>query len=118
MAACGVAASGVAASGVAACGVAGCGGVTGDAARLAFLEWLARERRAAPLTVEAYGADLAGFLGFLSGHLGGEVALSHLSALRAQDLRAWLAHEAGAGAANATRAEGGGTGPYFDCHRV
>ncbi|HTI82435.1 MAG TPA: tyrosine recombinase XerC [Acetobacteraceae bacterium] len=75
-----------------------------EEARAAFLEWLGRERRAAPLTVEAYGADLAGFLGFLTQHLGGEPDLAALSALRPTDLRAWLAAEAAAGAGNATRA--------------
>jgi integrase/recombinase XerC len=78
--------------------------MTGEEARQAFLEWLARERRAAPLTVEAYGADLARFLGFLTQHLGGELDLTHLADLRAVDLRAWLAHEAATGAANQTRA--------------
>ncbi len=71
---------------------------------MAFLEWLGRERRAAPLTVEAYGADLAGFVGFLTQHLGGEPDLAALGALRQADLRAWLAAEAAAGAGNATRA--------------
>ncbi len=78
--------------------------MTGQAARLAFLDWLANERRAAPLTVEAYGADLAGFLGFLTFHLGGEPDLEQLRVLRLADLRAWLAHEANEGAGNATRA--------------
>ena len=78
--------------------------MTGEAARLAFLDWLAHERRAAPLTVEAYGVDLAGFLGFLTGHLGGEPDLEQLRILRLADLRAWLAHEANEGAGNATRA--------------
>ena len=78
--------------------------MTGEEARQAFLEWLARERRAAPLTVEAYGADLARFLGFLTHHLGSEVGLAHLAGLRGADLRAWLAQEAEGGASNATRA--------------
>ena len=72
--------------------------MTGEAARQAFLDWLARERRAAVLTVEAYGGDLAGFLGFLTGHLGAEPDLDALRTLRLADLRAWLAHEANAGA--------------------
>ena len=37
--------------------------MTGEEARVAFLDWLAQERRASPLTVEAYGRDIAGFLG-------------------------------------------------------
>jgi integrase/recombinase XerC len=78
--------------------------VRAEEARVAFLEWLGRERRAAPLTVEAYGADLAGFVGFLTQHLGGEPDLAALGALRQADLRAWLAAEAAAGAGNATRA--------------
>jgi integrase/recombinase XerC len=78
--------------------------MTGEEARIACLDWLAHERRAASLTVEAYGSDIAGFLGFLTQHLGGEPELADLAALRAADLRAWLAAEAAAGAGNATRA--------------
>jgi integrase/recombinase XerC len=73
-------------------------------ARAAFLDWLSAERRASPRTVEAYGADLAAFLGFLTNHLGGEPDLASLSGLRATDIRAWLAAEATDGASNATRA--------------
>ncbi len=75
-----------------------------EAARVGFLAWLAHERRASPLTVEAYGRDIAAFLGFLTGHLGAEPDLLALGALRAADLRAWLAWEARGGAGNATRA--------------
>jgi integrase/recombinase XerC len=75
-----------------------------EEARVAFLEWLERERRAARLTVEAYGSDLAAFLGFLTQHLGAEPDLAALAGLRQADLRAWLAREAAAGAGNATRA--------------
>ena len=78
--------------------------MTGEEARTAFLEWLGRERRAAPLTVEAYSADIAGFFGFLTQHLGGEADTEALAALRQADLRAWLAADAAAGASNATRA--------------
>jgi integrase/recombinase XerC len=79
--------------------------MTGEAARQAFLEWLADERRAAVLTVETYGGCLSGFLGFLTGHLGAEPDLAQLRALRLADLRAWLANEANKGASNATRAK-------------
>lgn len=75
-----------------------------EAARRLFLDWLAGERRAAKLTVEAYGADLAGFLGFLARHLGGEPDLAALAGLRALDFRAWLAWAAAEGRGNATRA--------------
>ncbi len=70
----------------------------------AFLDWMARTRRASPLTVEAYGRDLAAFLAFLTDHLGAEPWLADLGSLTQADLRAWLAHEAGLGTANATRA--------------
>jgi integrase/recombinase XerC len=76
------------------------------AARLRYLDWLARERRAAANTVEAYGGDLADFLGFLALHLGGEdfLELPALEALRPADIRAFLAARAAAGAGVATRA--------------
>ncbi len=72
-----------------------------EAARAAFLAWLAQERRAAPLTVAEYGRDLAFFLAFLSGHQGGE---PDLMAVSQADMRAWLAHQAGLEQVNATRA--------------
>ena len=56
--------------------------MTGEAARQRFLDWLDNERRAAALTVEAYGTDLADFLGFLTGHLGAEPVVPALAALR------------------------------------
>ena len=78
--------------------------MTADAARALFLDWLALERRAARATVEAYARDTAAFLSFLTVHLGGEPDLAALGALRAADLRAWLASQAADGAQNATRA--------------
>ena len=78
--------------------------MTGEEARKAFLGWLSDERRASPLTVEAYGTDTAGFLGFLTRHLGAEPDLAALAELRQADLRAWLASMAADGAGNATRA--------------
>ena len=65
---------------------------------------MAQERRAAGLTVEAYGTDIAGFLGFLTRHLGQEPDLAALGGLRQADFRAWLASMAADGAVNATRA--------------
>jgi integrase/recombinase XerC len=78
--------------------------VTGFEASQSFLQWLLQERRASPLTVEAYGTDLAGFLGFMTGHLGAEPDMAALAALRPADFRAWLASMANANAVNATRA--------------
>ncbi len=75
-----------------------------EAARQDFLAWLEHERRAAPLTLEAYSADIAGFLGFLTRHLGCEPDLAALADLRAADLRGWLAQGAADGRGNATRA--------------
>jgi integrase/recombinase XerC len=74
------------------------------AAREAFLAWLRDERRASPHTVSAYGHDLASFLGFLTGHLGGEASVADFAKLRASDLRAWLASEAAKGIKNQSRA--------------
>ncbi|MBB2203113.1 tyrosine recombinase XerC [Gluconacetobacter tumulisoli] len=67
--------------------------MTGAEAREAFLAWLHDERRASPLTVEAYRGDLVRFLDFIGGHVGGEVDLDMLDRLSLTDLRAWLAFE-------------------------
>jgi integrase/recombinase XerC len=76
----------------------------GAQALIAWLETLARERRASANTVEAYRADLALFLDFLTRHLGEPPDLSALAALRPADLRGFLAERARAGDGNATRA--------------
>ena len=78
--------------------------MTAESARLAFLGWLAGERRASPLTVREYGRDLAAFLGFLTHHLGAEPSLAALGAVAQADIRAWLAEQSGRGQGNATRA--------------
>jgi len=78
--------------------------MTGEEARAAFLEWMGGERRASPLTVEAYAADTAAFLGFLTQHLGGEPDMAALAGLSQADIRAWLASQAADGQGNATRA--------------
>lgn len=75
-----------------------------EAARLGYLAWLGQERRASPLTVEAYARDVAAFLGFVTTHQGAEPSLAHLAGLEVADFRAWLAHEAKTGRGNATRA--------------
>jgi integrase/recombinase XerC len=74
------------------------------AAREEFLDWLRHERRASPLTVEAYATDIAGFLAFLTTHLGGEPDLATLAGLQLADFRAWLASAAAQGTTAATRA--------------
>ncbi len=78
--------------------------MTGADAAASCLDWLARERRASPLTVKAYAADLAEFLGFLTNHLGGEPDLPALGRVSQADLRAWLAFGASRKQGNATRA--------------
>lgn len=69
-------------------------------ARQAWLQGLARERRLAPLTVEAYEHDTRQFMQFLTGHLGGPPGISDIAQLRPADLRAFLAsrRQGGAGA--------------------
>jgi integrase/recombinase XerC len=79
--------------------------MTAEAARASFLGWLEQERHAALNTVEAYGHALAGLIGFLTRHLGGEPDLTALAVIRAADIRAWLASLAGDGLAAASRAQ-------------
>lgn len=76
----------------------------GVSALSAWLDLLARERRASSNTVEAYRADIALFLGFLTRHTGEEPDLAALAALRPADIRAFLAERAREGDSNATRA--------------
>lgn len=77
----------------------------GDAVR-AWRDWLVHERRVAANTVEAYGRDLAAFLRFLAGHLGGPPALADLAGLGPADVRAFLArcHARGLSRASSARA--------------
>jgi len=69
-------------------------------ARQDWLTALAKERRLSPETVEAYERDTRQFLQFLTGHNAGPPGLSDIAALRAADLRGFLAHrrQGGAGA--------------------
>jgi integrase/recombinase XerC len=61
-----------------------------DAAQ-AWLTHLAGERRASPRTLEAYGANITAYLGFLETHLGRALSLADLGEVSAGDLRAFLA---------------------------
>lgn len=69
-------------------------------------EWLASERRASDHTYDAYARDLAAFLMFLSGHVGGEVDVAALAALKPADFRAYLAHRNNLGLARSSLARG------------
>jgi len=77
-----------------------------QAARDAWLKQLARERRLAALTVDAYERDTRQFLHFLTGHLGNPPGISDIAALRPADLRAFLAHRRADGAGARTLGRG------------
>ena len=74
------------------------------AAHAAFLAWLRHERRASPHSCAAYARDIAGFVAFISGHLGGAAGPDTLAGLTIGDLRAWLAHRHAAGHAASSTA--------------
>ncbi len=57
-----------------------------------WLNWLRHEKRASPLTLEAYERDVRDFLSFTAGHIGNDPQLKDLEGLRAADFRAYLAH--------------------------
>ncbi len=69
-----------------------------------WLEWLRVERRASAHTIDSYGRDVAAFLTFLAGHLGGPPDVADLAALRAADFRAYLARRRGDSLANTSLA--------------
>ncbi|HTQ12555.1 MAG TPA: tyrosine recombinase XerC [Rhizomicrobium sp.] len=55
-----------------------------------WLDALAHERRASRHTLRAYGDDVARFLSFLAGHLGGEPGVAALAKLSPADIRAFI----------------------------
>lgn len=62
-----------------------------DRAARDWLDWLATERRASPLSVAAYRRDLLAFLDFIGGHHGAAPTLGRLGRLERGDFRSWLA---------------------------
>jgi integrase/recombinase XerC len=64
--------------------------LTADALRKNWLAALAHERRASPHTLRAYGDDVAGFLGFQAGHIGGALTQKTLAKLTPADIRAFI----------------------------
>ncbi|MCR6644786.1 MAG: tyrosine recombinase XerC [Terricaulis sp.] len=66
--------------------------MTGAALLAQWIAYLSDERRFAANSIDAYQRDVAAFLGFLQGHLGGEPGGADLAKLEPRDLRAYLAH--------------------------
>lgn len=70
-------------------------------------DWLAQltgVRGRSQKTVTVYRRDVAGYLGFLTGHLGGTLGLEALGAVSLTDLRAWMARRRAEGIAPRTLA--------------
>lgn len=82
-----------------------------DLAQLAkaWLDSLRHERRLSPRTLAAYQHDLADFVSFMQEHLGEEVKVASLMALRPTDIRAWLArrHQTGLAKSSTARSMAG-----------
>jgi len=66
--------------------------VTADEALAAWLEHLAKERRASPRTLEAYGFAGRRYLAFLQQHRAESLSAQALATVTAGEVRAWLAH--------------------------
>ncbi len=61
-------------------------------AQIAWLAYLAHERRASPRTLESYGAVVSNLIHFMEQHRGEGLTLTGCTELRAADFRAWLAY--------------------------
>jgi integrase/recombinase XerC len=69
------------------------GGVTtAQGALIAWLEYLAGERRASPRTIEAYQDCVSPYLAFLGQHRGEALSLADMGGITAGEVRAYLAH--------------------------
>ena len=67
------------------------------AKKIAWLEWLAVERRMSPKTQDAYERDLRQFLIHLTGYLGHPPKLSDMANLKPVDMRGFMASRRNAG---------------------
>jgi integrase/recombinase XerC len=66
--------------------------VNAEEALAAWLEHLAKERRASPRTLEAYGFAGRRYIAFLGQHRGESLSAKDLGGITAGEVRAWLAH--------------------------
>lgn len=64
---------------------------TANAALDAWIDYLAKERRASPRTLESYRYGVCAYLEFLQRHRGGGLALDDLKTVSTADVRAFLA---------------------------
>lgn len=74
--------------------------------RQVWLSALSQERRLSEKTVEAYERDTRQFLTFLTGHLGNPAGMADIRALKAADLRGFLASRRRGGAGARTLGRG------------
>ncbi len=71
-----------------------------EGARAALAGWLDHQRAlagAADNTLAAYNRDVAGFLMFMAGHMGGAQGRAALARVTTRDMRAWMAAERAGG---------------------
>jgi len=67
------------------------GSLSAEAARQAWLRYLAQERRSSPRTLEAYGDAAARYIAFLERHRGEALSQGDMGSITAAELRAFLA---------------------------
>ena len=81
-------------------GVSGAGPTGSDGARALldrFLDQIIAVRGQSPRTADSYRRDIAGYLGFLTGHRGEAVGHRGLGEVTSPEMRAWISHLRGEG---------------------